>query len=338
MATGRVQSPDQARGIACILLVLYHAIGISPASGLEIESGAWRILADLLIYVRLPMFAFFSGYVYGLRPVSGSERQFILKKARRLLIPMVVVGILFVAAQHLAPGTHSQLPLSYDLLVYPIGTFWFIESLFIIFAGVVVLEKFELLKHPLGIAIAVALSIVLQLTVDVPRYFSLWGAVYLFPYFVCGLACVRFDIRSDGAFYATLAAAIGAAGYLATCVFMNLALPERTSIAAIITGLSVSYLVIQLPQYSWLLSRIGRSAYAVFLFHPFFSAGTRIVCLAGGFSEKSALIVLVTCSGVIGPVLLEWLIRRSPLASMLLLGDPWVGSYARAPAREARRI
>src|SRR3954451_22202707 len=86
---------DTVRGIACLMLVAYHVVGGTRASGMGVGAGSYyRILiVDGPVLVRMPMFTFLSGFVYAYRPVrNGEVGTFVTKKVRRLLIPMVVVS------------------------------------------------------------------------------------------------------------------------------------------------------------------------------------------------------------------------------------------------------
>lgn len=98
---------ETLRGLACLLLVLYHVIGADASLGLRVEDGPVRWLNDGLAYLRMPLFTFLSGLVYGLRPFAGNSRAFLVGKVRRLLIPMLFVGTLFAVLQALIPGTNS---------------------------------------------------------------------------------------------------------------------------------------------------------------------------------------------------------------------------------------
>jgi fucose 4-O-acetylase-like acetyltransferase len=97
---------DTIRGLACVLLVAYHVVGSEPSNGLLLADGPYRLAADLLAYIRMPLFTFLSGYVYAWRPFNGYIHSFLRGKVRRLLIPMVVVGSVFVFARVVTPGTH----------------------------------------------------------------------------------------------------------------------------------------------------------------------------------------------------------------------------------------
>ena len=58
---------DTLRGLASVLLVTYHVIGTGSDSGLRIPDGEpVQLFNDSLMYLRMPLFSFLSGFVYAL--------------------------------------------------------------------------------------------------------------------------------------------------------------------------------------------------------------------------------------------------------------------------------
>nr|WP_295373393.1 acyltransferase family protein [uncultured Sphingosinicella sp.] len=65
---------DSARGVACLLLVAYHAVGATGALGMRVPSDSpYRFVTDALSYVRMPLFTLLSGMVYAMRPVRADD-------------------------------------------------------------------------------------------------------------------------------------------------------------------------------------------------------------------------------------------------------------------------
>jgi hypothetical protein len=187
---------DTVRGIACVLLVLFHVVGDTPAVGLRIPEGHWlQVFNEALAYIRMPLFSFISGYVYAFRPYQGNAGGFIKGKVRRLLLPLLTVGTLFAVVQAVTPGANMAVEHWWLLHIVPVGHFWFLEALFIVFLVVILLEHLKALSTPAGFAAVWALSAVLFDYFSPPNYFGAQGAVYLLPFFLAGLACKRFDIN-----------------------------------------------------------------------------------------------------------------------------------------------
>ena len=271
----------------------------------------------------MPIFAFLSGYVYAKRPLAGDDTQFILGKIRRLLVPMFVVGTTFVLIQSIVPGTHGKVSDWRTLFIFPVEQYWFLESLFIVFIALMVLETLGLLANRLSFAIVLASAIAIQLMVPVSAIFSLRGSVYLLPYFLCGLACFRFRIEANHIFYAALAVFAVAMGYAVAGVFGYVPVPARISIVALIIGVTGSFLLLRSKWHNEFLMFIGRSSYAIFLYHVFFTAGARIFLYSLNVHEINTLVVIVTTSGIFGPILIERILGRFAVTRTVLLGEHW---------------
>ena len=203
---GRFEVVDTIRGLACVLLVVWHVIGSSLSVGLRVpDDSGWRFCVDLLIYFRMPAFAVLAGYLYALTPVAEIS-VFLLAKARRLLLPMLVVGTLFVVMQSLVPGSNLNLngaAIDWTMLhIVPVNHFWFIEAIFLIFVVVAVLDRW-LRRGPMFIA-ALVIAMVIYPTITPPPFLGLNGAVYLLPYFLCGLGYARFRVEHSGVIAAAI--------------------------------------------------------------------------------------------------------------------------------------
>ncbi|MBK6454153.1 MAG: acyltransferase family protein [Proteobacteria bacterium] len=63
------------RGFACILLVAFHVIGAHSDSGMVVADDSWwRTFSNIFTPLRMPLFTFLSGFVYGYGP-SGRIRS-----------------------------------------------------------------------------------------------------------------------------------------------------------------------------------------------------------------------------------------------------------------------
>jgi peptidoglycan/LPS O-acetylase OafA/YrhL len=115
---------DTLRGIACVLLVLFHVVGDTPAVGLRIPEGHWlQVFNEALAYIRMPLFSFISGYVYGFRPYQGNAPAFVKGKVRRLLLPLITVGTIFAIVQAFTPGANNAVDRWRLLHIVPVGHF-----------------------------------------------------------------------------------------------------------------------------------------------------------------------------------------------------------------------
>jgi fucose 4-O-acetylase-like acetyltransferase len=316
---------DTLRGVACILVVLYHVRGSGPEHGLRLESGnPWSYFVDSLVYLRMPLFTFLSGTVYALRPCRAGYGAFARGKARRLLIPMLVIGTLFAVTQRFADDGDPVRPW-YLWHIYPVGHFWFLESIVVVFLLVGVLDRFHLLDRLslcVGmVAVLVALDVIVP---QVPNVLGLRMALYLAPFFIAGVAASRFDWCAT-----PLALRItAAAGAVALIVVTQLGLqgvlprvPERHSVIAAALGIlsCLTLLAVRRPV-RW-LAWIGGFSFTIYLCHVFGTAAARMVLHRAGIDQVAVNMIVGLIAGLAVGIVIELLARRSRLGRFLVLGQ-----------------
>jgi peptidoglycan/LPS O-acetylase OafA/YrhL len=300
------------------MLVAYHVIGISPDTELKLRAGILKDANDLLTYIRMPLFSFLSGLVYGWRPYAGNWKAFIKGKIRRLIVPMLIVGTVFALCQSFTPETNHQFYEWRYLHIKPVAHYWFLESLFLIFLVILPLEHWKVLETKKSFAILyVHAAIAFVANIGTP-WFSITGAFYLFPYFLAGLYFTRFPLQLTHP---------RATGYIAvTIVILFLVFfgheygGGRRSINALIIGMvSCTGLLLAKAQ-STKLATIGNYSYSIYLFHVFFTAASRIGLTKLGISNIWLLFIAGTSIGLIGPIVIERIAQRNKTTRTLLLG------------------
>ena len=159
LESARVQT---LRGLACLLLVAFHTVGATAASGLHVpDVSGYREFTNLFVHVRMPLFTFLSGLVYAYRPLRpGQALQFSGKKLRRLGVPLVVASTLLYGL-HFAMH-HQVPPLSrmWSIYVFPYWHLWFVQALLLVFAALIVLESLGALSTFRRFVVVFALSLV----------------------------------------------------------------------------------------------------------------------------------------------------------------------------------
>jgi fucose 4-O-acetylase-like acetyltransferase len=308
------------RGLACLLLVLYHVAGTDASHGLRLTHGPVLWLNDALSAVRMPLFTFLSGLVYGLRPFAGHSGRFLSGKARRLLLPMLTVGTLFALVQALTPGASALLGPWYLIHLQPVAHFWFVESLFWVFLVVWALERAALLQHRIGFALLLGLACAVYLTTHAWPWLGLDGAIYLMPYFLLGLALVRFPLK-DAMLHPgwRVLLAVVALGALSLTVHNSAALDRRSPQMLLAGALACAALLHSGLVLPW-LAGIGRHSYAIYLFHVFFTASTRLLLVRLGIESLALQLLLGVTAGLLLPIALARLLERQPWTARWFLG------------------
>jgi fucose 4-O-acetylase-like acetyltransferase len=269
---GRSLYIDTYRGLACVLLVAYHTIG-EPVTGLRLPHDSfWHVFGDGLIYFRMPMFAFLSGVVYGWRPFTGDRTNFLTGKMRRLLLPMLVVGTAFAVLRSTMPGVNIPWQHWSTLHIIPDAQYWFSESLFLIFLSVMILESLSLLGDSLKFAIVLAIAAIAHLIISLPQLLGLKGANYLFPFFLCGLGCSRFQIAKPRFLPIYSSILLFTSSYAIAGILGYVPESDRISVVALLLGVSCCFTLFVSGWKNRTLAAIGCYSFSIYLKSDEFSA------------------------------------------------------------------
>lgn len=137
----RYKEIDSLKGFAIFLVVLGHAIIYFPINLHEI---AWcETLFKMLSGIHMPLFFAVSGYCFSYR---GHYLNFLSKKAKRLLLPYFVFNMIDLIPRALLPqfvNRPQSLAESVQSIFLYGGAYWFLYTLFIIFAFYPVIYKWQ---------------------------------------------------------------------------------------------------------------------------------------------------------------------------------------------------
>jgi glucan biosynthesis protein C len=327
LESARVQT---LRGIACLLLVAFHAVGSTAASGLHVpDDSAYREFTNLLVHVRIPLFTFLSGLVYAYRPLrAGHALQFSGKKLRRLGLPLVVASTLLYCLRFAMHHEVPSLPQMWTIYVFPYWHLWFVQALLLVFAALVVLESLGALSTFTRFMLVFALSLELYAygPFESHNILGLHNATYLLPFFLWGLGAHRYRslLRRRRVLIAMVLCFVVAQGFH-TYIVLTRALAPIDPVANrsgmnLLIGLSVSLCAVQLLPRVRLMETIGRSSYTIYLYHPLFVAAVLLAAGAHVATSTSLPFVLASVAGIVGPMLMERGARQVPGGQLLLEG------------------
>jgi len=327
MESARVQA---LRGIACLLLVAFHTVGSSAASGLRVpDDSLYRQFTNLFVHLRMPLFTFLSGFIYGLRPLRpGQAVAFSGKKLRRLGVPLLVASTLLYCLH--AAAHHPVPPGMWTIYVFPYWHLWFVQALLVVFAVVVVLESIGALSTFTGFAAVFALALALYFhgpfgTLNV---FGVYNAAYLLPFFLCGLAAHRYRevLQSSRALIATVLCFVLTQGFHSYVVLTRTLPPiepvDHRSALNLAIGMSASLCALQLLPRMPLVERIGGFSYPIYLYHPLFVAAVLSVAGAASVDARGLVFTVACIAGVAGPIAMGLVARHVPGGQLLLEGRP----------------
>ncbi len=314
--TNRVDWVDYAKGICIVLVVMMHStLGVEAAMGVAGKLGTFIAWAQPF---RMPDFFLISGLFLAKR-IDGSWRNYLDTKVVHFIyfyVLWMTIQILFkgygIYKAEGIEGLGQQYLLAF---VEPFGTLWFIYLLPIMF----VVTKLTRSIPPLlvfGIAAALEIAPIQTGSILVDEFAS------RFVYFFAGywLAQRVFDFADDMASFgiAGLVAALAIWGILHTQVF-RLGYANTPGIAMVLGFLGTAAVVtagVLLTRFKWgaALRFLGENSIVVYLSFFVFMAATRTVLIKFAPQLGSDVISLATTlAGVIGPVVLFFATRKTPL-------------------------
>lgn len=325
---------ETLRGIAILLVVMGHVIGIDSKGGMQVaDDSFFRYLYDLFANIRMPLFTVISGWVYALHPVrDGQISIFLRKKARRLLLPLIFVGTTYFLVQYFMPGTNTKAPLStiWRIYVFPYTIYWYLPALFLLFGGIALIDTRRWADTPGRWSLWLLLGCVLSLSelthlvpASVPNYFAFKNAFYLAPFFLAGIGLNRFKNQlctpRAGRFY--LAGLLGGIALQQLHYFFPGAFSfYQTTHLAIFIGLVSSAYFINLRLHSRFFIWLARYTYTIYLFHGFGTAGGRIILSRLGIHDSLLIFLFATLLATFLPIVVEKVLVRWKFTRICFLG------------------
>lgn len=330
----RVKHIETLRGIAILLVVIGHVIGIDAKGGMKVADDSFlRYLYDLFENMRMPLFTVISGWVYSLHPVTkGTISIFIQKKARRLLFPLFFVGTSYFLLQYIIPGTNQKGDIIsiWKIYIYPYTIYWYLPALFLVFICVAICDTIKILtsKYKFFFCFLVATLLCIAevshfISASVPNYFAFKNALYLLPFFLLGIGLNRFNNVLCSVFLKK----IYLIGFIVGVLLQqaHYFFPQETYFYeklhfAIFIGMIASAYLINLHINNQFFVYFAKYAYAIYLFHGFGTSGGRIILNYLGINNQLLILFTSTAIALFGSILTEYILIKWKVTRLLLLG------------------
>jgi peptidoglycan/LPS O-acetylase OafA/YrhL len=258
--------------------------------------------------------------VYAHKPCQTNAVNFLQKKARRLLLPMLTVGTVFVLLQQFISGDKPVVDNWFLLHIIPVAHYWFVESLFMVFILVTILEKVKFLNNYKTWAIVLFVSAVLYSMPITWPYFSFSGFIYLTPFFLAGMGVQRYNLITIPNRPLALVALLPMVALFSLIYINVLPMWGQRTLPALLIGFAACITLLVLGLKSKLLARIGVFSYSIYLFHVFFTAFARILFGKLDMIEVDQVFIVSLTAGIVGPIIVEKILGRFSLLGVLFLG------------------
>ena len=312
---------DSLRGLACVLIVALHVVGLIPTEGLRLPIGSpWHSVMEVLTIIRLPLFTAMSGYLYAAMPATRlGFKDFMRRKLRQLLVPLIFATLVFWGLRGATYGFKDSLLRAF---VHGYQHLWFIDALLLIFAFVAFVDtrvRNKLLPWT-AVLLAVAAG---WWAMPAPPILHIKNAVFLLPFFVCGLLLYRLPTVLESRVFVVSAAV------LALVLLCVLQVPGVIAI----TGGDRSGLLRWLCGSAWVvtllsffpkivpLERIAAYSFTIYLWHPAANGVLRNSLWKLGVHSTPLLFIAGVAVGVLGPIAIHLFMLRMPR----ILSTPVIG-------------
>ncbi|WP_330949151.1 acyltransferase family protein [Virgibacillus sp. MG-45] len=263
---------DNAKVILIFLVVFGHIIQPFIA-----DSQGMNTLYMWIYTFHMPAFIFLAGFF-----AKGSGNgKYILKLAKKLLIPYLIFQIIYTA-YYVAIGKSGW---EADLF-YPHWSLWFLFSLF---CWHILLFWFKKIPPLLGMAIAIQIGLIVGYFGQIGHAFSLSRTFVFFPFFLLGFWMTKEHVlwlkhRSVKAVSLVLLATVAVGVYfapdfnsgwlLASKSYFDLGMPEYGGIARLLvyatSGIMVFSILAWIPTKQMRITSLGTRTMYVYLLHGFF--------------------------------------------------------------------
>ena len=301
---------ETLRGAVIILVVIGHVIGSASDGGMKVGDDSFLryFYYTFIDPIQMPLFTIIAGWVYALRPVIYEKiNDFILKKALRILVPMLVVGICYFLLQYFTPGTNSKGNLLeiWKLLIFPYTLYWYLYSLFLVFIIIALIDSFDKMKTLNHWLIIFSIS------------------VFILPSFILGVGLNRFKEFFHGGLVKYSIPVI-----LLLCVLIQQLswfkvidyTVHKDTIVGLLIGLLSTIMLLRFHlKINWLIW-IGGFAYSIYLFHAFGTAGGRIILKRFDVHSSVLIFTVSLAVGILLPIAAEKILERFKITRLLFLG------------------
>jgi acyl-CoA synthetase (AMP-forming)/AMP-acid ligase II/peptidoglycan/LPS O-acetylase OafA/YrhL len=300
---------DTLRAIACLMVVLFHVVGM-PESGLQQREGGLRWFVDSFDYFRMPLFMAMAGFFYVALPVSSEGvLRYLNKRFLYVMIPAIFVSTVYWVVRRIVYDLNESL---IEVLMVGYLHVWFLYALMLITAFVVVVDW--LFKPNTWFWICVVLfSPVLAESIPYVKYLSVNQAMNYLCFFALGVLIGRQPdfLNNQIVIVSSFILAALSLCYHQLSILNADAIPDW-QFMRYVGGCSCVICMIKLVPKIGLLSSLGVFTYAIYLWHPFANAAVRFGMSFLGIENIGVLVVVGFLAGVSLPVLLYVVISRLP--------------------------
>ncbi|HQR07071.1 MAG TPA: acyltransferase [Gemmatales bacterium] len=329
MSTVPVKTRDQwldtFRGMAIVLMVVGHVLGGLMTTPYVTGTAGFREVYDWIYSFHMPALFWASGLLMDKSLSSRGPVKFVVEKARTLMYPYLVWGILSQIIAWLAQGyvnTEYDPKRLWRMLYDPSAGMWFLYTLFLLSVVYGLFWRVPGRRFVFFLFTVAGFAAFAYLKGDLPP--GLHQVSYFGIYLGLGLVMGNGAIDAARQLPLSVLLLIGIAGFTAMTVFKMVLAPE-VSVGLLlallgITGLfGISALVARVGPgvVRQFLALCGVNTLEIYMVHTYTSVPFRVgLHRAFGVNNGAVILIVATLGGLLGSLAVAWVAKRSPLRSL----------------------
>jgi acyl-coenzyme A synthetase/AMP-(fatty) acid ligase len=303
---------DTVRGLACILVVALHVVGVAPDEGLKIPAGSpWHAVMSALDLVRMPLFTALAGFLYGAMPATRDGfAAYMKRKAGQLLIPLLFATLAFWVLRQITYGQNERS--LFWAYVYGYQHLWYIDALLLIFACVSFIDT-RLKPTWRSWAGVTAIAALAATTIPDFPIMHVKNALGLLPFFILGLCLYRVPalLESKALLVMSVIAMVAVTAVQQALPATYLSFNSFGLFALLCGAASVIALLRLFPKTVW-IEAIAAYSFTIYLWHPAANGAVRDALWKIGVYSTGLLFVIGVAAGVLIPIAMHLVLRRFP--------------------------
>ena len=336
-AQNRFKWADILKGIAIILVVLFHAINANQQLFEHDKfSQVYSFISEFISNIHVPIFFFVAGifiHKAAEKPLSKS----LSSKSKSLLYPYVIwsiiLGALYVTISKIhflskAMSNHLTIKEFLQFPIEPITILWFLYALFFITCIYLVLNKYLKFSYIFLLAVLLAVIPGANFLVYSAWHFSVKIAQF-FVYFAFGILFYRlnkdFSYKINKFLFVLVLLNFVVLNTLMTTMTNNsdsayiFSCLNLTKLVGTFSGLVALYYIAEwLQDKDKILGYIGRYSLYIYLMHPLFVVFIRFVLKkVAVFNHVLPLIILPTVLSIVLSIVSYKIIEKAKLNNLL---------------------